>query len=56
MQRKRPIMNGNANAISNFFGAIHPYPKDNVHQKKFVDILGLLIINNCLPIQFVESI
>jgi hypothetical protein len=45
-----------ANAISNFYGAIHPYKKDNVHQIFFVEILGLLIIKNCLPIQFVESI
>jgi hypothetical protein len=40
----------------NFEGAIDPYKKDNLHQKDFVENLGLLIIKNHLPIQFVESI
>jgi hypothetical protein len=30
-----------ANAISNFFGAIIPYKKDNVHHNIFVENLGL---------------
>jgi hypothetical protein len=34
----------NPSAIFNFFGAINPYKKDNVHQKDFVKKLGLLII------------
>jgi hypothetical protein len=40
----------NTNAISNFFGAMDPYKKDNVHQKYFVKNLGLLIIKNHLLI------
>ncbi len=46
----------NANAISNFLGAMDPYKKNNVHQKDFVKNLGLLVIKNRLPIYFVENI
>jgi hypothetical protein len=44
-----------ANAISNFFGAIDLYKKDNVHHNIFVENLGLIVVNH-LPIQFIESI
>ncbi len=54
LAKKRFVMN--ASVISNFLGAINPYKKDNVHQKDFVENLGLLVIKNHLPIQFVESI
>jgi hypothetical protein len=41
----------NANAISKLlFGSIDPYKKDNVHQKQFVEIFGLLVVKNHLPI------
>ncbi len=43
------------NAISNFFGAIIPYKKDNVHHNIFVENLGLIVVNH-FPIQIVESI
>jgi len=46
-----------ASAISNFLGGHRSkYKKENVHHKKFVENLGLLIVKNHLPIQFVESI
>jgi len=41
----------NASAISKLlFGSIDPCKKDNVHQKQFVEILGLLAIKIHLPI------
>jgi hypothetical protein len=47
--KKQPIMN--ASAISKlFFGSIDPYKNNNVHQKQFVEILGLLVVKNHLPI------
>ncbi len=47
--KKQPTMN--ASVISKlFFGSIDPYKKDNVHQKQFVEILGLFVIKNHLPI------
>ncbi len=47
--KKEPTMK--ASAISKLlFGSIDPYKKDNVHQKQFVEILGLLVIKNHLPI------
>jgi hypothetical protein len=48
LTKKRFVMN--ASVISNFLGAINPYKKDNVHQKDFVENLGLLVIKNHLPI------
>jgi hypothetical protein len=33
-----------------------PFKKDNVQQKYFLQSLGLLIMKNNLPLQFVESI
>ncbi len=50
--KKRFVVN--ASVISNFFGAINLYKKDNVHD--FVEKFNLLVIKNHLPIQFVESI
>jgi hypothetical protein len=52
--KKRPIMT--TSAISNFFGAIDLYKKDNVHQKDFEENLSLLISKNHLLIQFIENI
>jgi hypothetical protein len=46
---QKPIMNASA-IFKLFFGSIDPYKKDNVHQKQFVEILGLLVIKNHLPI------
>jgi hypothetical protein len=47
--KKEPTMN--ARAISKLlFGSIDPYKKDNVHRKQFVEILGLLVVKNHLPI------
>jgi hypothetical protein len=49
LAKKQPIMN--ASAISKlFFGSIDLYKKDNVHRKQFVEILGLLVVKNHLPI------
>jgi hypothetical protein len=36
--------------ISKFFGAIELYKKDNVHQKEFLENLGLLVVKSHLPI------
>jgi hypothetical protein len=44
------------NAIFKFFEAIDPFKKDNVHQKEFLENLGLFVVTNHLPIQFVENI
>jgi hypothetical protein len=47
--KKQPTMD--ASVISKLlFGSIDPYKKDNVHQKQFVEILGLLVFKNHLPI------
>jgi hypothetical protein len=48
LAKKRFVMN--ASEISNFLGATNPYKKDNVHQKDFVENLGLLNFKNHLPI------
>ncbi len=43
--------------MSNFFGGHKSkYEKENVHHKKIVKDLGLLVVKNHLPIPFVESI
>jgi hypothetical protein len=39
-----------------FFWGLASYKKDNVHEKKIVENLGLLIVKNHLPIKFVDSI
>ncbi len=39
-----------------FFATKEPFKKDNVQQKDFLQSLGLLIMKNNLPLQFVESI
>jgi hypothetical protein len=51
--KKRCIDSGNE--ISKFFGAINPYKKDNIHHMFFFETLGIPIVKNHLPIQFVES-
>jgi hypothetical protein len=48
LAKKRFIVN--ASVISNFLGAMNRYKKDNMHQKDFVEDLGLLVIKNHLPI------
>jgi len=42
------------NVISKYFDAINPFKKDNVHHKGFLENLGLFVVKNHLPIQFVE--
>jgi hypothetical protein len=32
-----------------------PFKKDDLHQKQFLQNLGLLIVKNHLPIQFVKN-
>ncbi len=51
-RKKRSIVT--RSEISKFFGAINTYKKDNVHRKDFLKNLGILIVKNHLPIQFVE--
>jgi glutathione peroxidase-family protein len=49
LAKKQPTMN--ASVISKLlFGSIDLYKKDNVHQKQFVEILGLLVVKTHLPI------
>ncbi len=43
-------------SISNVFAIKDPFKKDDVQQKEFDEDLGLLIIKNNLPIQFVDSV
>jgi hypothetical protein len=52
LAKKRRTMN--ANAISNFLGAMDPYKKDIVHQKIFVKYLGLFVIKNHLLISLLR--
>jgi hypothetical protein len=33
-----------------------PFKKDDVQQKEFLQDLGLLIVKNNLPLQFVENV
>jgi len=55
LANKRLTMN--ESVIFNFFArAIDPYKKIMHNKKTFVENLGLLVIKNHLPIQFVESI
>jgi hypothetical protein len=51
--KKRP--NISSNSISSFFATKEPFKKDEVQQKQFFKDLGLLIIKNHLPLQFVEN-
>jgi hypothetical protein len=48
LAKKRFVVN--SSMISNFFRAINPYKKDNVHEKDFVENFNLLVIKNHLPI------
>jgi hypothetical protein len=49
LAKKQPTMD--ASVISKLlFGSIDPYKNDNVHQKQFVENLGLLVFKNHLPI------
>jgi hypothetical protein len=52
--KKRP--NVLTNAISVFFAIKEPFNKDDVQQKDFLQDLGLLIVKNNLPLQFVENV
>ncbi len=57
-KEKRPskkIMNPSGGSISNFFLVKDTLKKKDVSQKEFLEDLGLLIVKNNLPIQFVES-
>jgi hypothetical protein len=51
--KKRP--NISSNSISNFFVTKEPFKKDDVQQKQFLEYLGLLIVKNHLPLQFMKS-
>jgi hypothetical protein len=42
-------------SISKFFSAKDSFKKKDVPQKAFLENLGLLIVKNNLPIQFVEN-
>ncbi len=46
--KKQPTMNASV-IFKLFFGSIDVYKKDNVHQKQFVEIFGLLVVKNHLP-------
>jgi hypothetical protein len=50
--KKKP--NISSNSIFNFF-AREPFKKEDVQQNVFLENLGLLIVKNHLPFQFVES-
>jgi hypothetical protein len=53
LSKKRP--NLSSNSISSFFVTKEPFKKDDVQQKQFLEDLGLLIVKNHLPLQFVKS-
>ncbi len=42
--------------ISNCFATKNPYKQSDVEQKKYLEDIGLLVVKNNLPIQFVESV
>ncbi len=43
-------------AIINSFTTKDPFQKDHMHQTFFFEDMSLLIVKNCLPMQFVESL
>jgi hypothetical protein len=43
-------------SISNFFATKNLYKQSDVEQKKYLKDIGLLVVKNNLPIQFVESV
>jgi hypothetical protein len=47
--------NPSRGSISEFFFVKNTFEKEDVPQKEFLEDLGLLIVKNNLPIQFVES-
>lgn len=51
-KRSNPI----GSAIVNFFTTKKPFWKDHMHQKLFLKDMGLSIVKNHLPMQFVESL
>jgi hypothetical protein len=55
-QLARKRANLSRNSISKFFVAKDFFLKDDVHHKKKMEDLGLLIVKNNLPIQFVENV
>jgi len=54
-QPSKKISNISSNSISSSFVAKELFKKDDVKQKQFLEYLGLLIVKNHLPLQFVES-
>jgi hypothetical protein len=52
--KKRP--NVQTSAIFLFFLVKNPFKKDDMKPKNFLQDLGLLIMKNNLPLQFVESV
>ncbi len=53
LSKKKP--NISSNSISSAFVTKEPFKKDDVQQKQFLEDLGLLIVKNHLPLQFVKS-
>ncbi len=51
--KKKP--NISFNSIFIYFVAKEPFKKNDVWQKQFLEDLGLLMIKNHFPLQFVES-
>jgi hypothetical protein len=59
IEKKQPSkkrINPSWSSISNFFSIKDTFKKENVSKKNKLKNLGLLIVKNNLPIQFVESI
>ncbi len=54
LAKKCPSIYGSS--ISNLFVAKNPYKQSNVEWQHFLEDLGLLVVKNNLPIQFVESV
>ncbi len=54
-QPSRKKLNIFSNSIFNFFVAKESFKKDDVQQKLFLEDLGILIVKNHLPLQFVKS-
>jgi hypothetical protein len=45
-----------SSSISNIFVAKEPFKKNDLQQNQILEDLGLLIVKNYLPLQFVEGI
>ncbi len=54
-QISKKILDISSNSISSFFVTKEPFKKYDVQQKQILEDLGLLIVKNHLPLQFVKS-